>query len=135
MTARATVSAVGGDGLVDLTIDAASRCEGCTGVCLWRRLPVKTHARLPSSAPLRVGTEVLVALPQRYVLLSALLLHGLPWVALLAGAAAGAYVAGHDLGAVAGAVLAVTFSIIMTPGLRRRLEKAAMERFSLRPIA
>jgi positive regulator of sigma E activity len=135
MTARATVSAVGGDGLVDLTIDAASRCEGCTGVCLWRRLPAKSHARLPSPVPLRVGTEVLVALPPRYVLLSALLLHGLPWMALLAGAAAGAYVTGHDLGALAGAVLAVTISIIMTPGLRRRLEAAALERFTLRPIA
>ena len=102
MTARATVRAVGEDGLVDLEIDGSARCAGCAGACLWRRAAAP-RARLPSSTALPVGASVLVALPQRYVLMSALLLHGLPWSGLLAGAAVGAYLSGHDLGTLIGA--------------------------------
>ena len=135
MTARAIVRAVREGGLVDLEIDDSSRCAGCAGACFWRRVPAATRARLPGPASLPVGSFVLIALPERYVLLSAVLLHGLPWVGLLAGAALGAYLTGHDLGTLLGAVLGVTFSIMMTPGLRRRLERATLERFTLRPLA
>jgi positive regulator of sigma E activity len=134
MTARAVVTAAR-DGFVDLEIPAASRCAGCAGMCTWRRLPEKTLVRLPSHGAWKVGTPVEVALPERYVLLSALLLHGLPWGALLAGAAVGAYLVRNDLGAVLGALLAVAFSIIMTPRLRRRVERVTLERLSLRPLA
>jgi positive regulator of sigma E activity len=93
------------------------------------------QTRLPSAARLEAGTPVLILLPERYLLLSALLLHGLPWAALLLGGAVGSFASGTDLGAVLGAVLAAAISIIMTPRLRRRLERATMERFSLLPLA
>jgi positive regulator of sigma E activity len=77
---------------------------------------------------------VLVTLPERYVLLSALLLHGLPWAALLGGAALGAYAIPGDKGAIAGAVVAAAAAVLLTPALRRRLERATLERLRLQPL-
>lgn len=134
MTAQAVVSGIHPDGYVDVEVSFAARCAGCAGACLWRRMPAATRARLPARMPVTIGMPVLVVLPQRYVLLAALLLHGLPWAAMLAGAAAGAFLTRTDLGALVGAVLAGAFSIMMTPRLRRRLERAAMERFDLQPV-
>jgi positive regulator of sigma E activity len=91
--------------------------------------------RLQPRKGLRVGMPVLVVLPQRYVFLSALLLHGLPWFSLLAGATGGALLTRTDVGCLLGAVLAAAFSIMMTPRLRRRLERATVERLDIRPVA
>ena len=134
MTARAVVSGICADGFVDIEVTEAARCAGCAGACMWRRSTAAPRARLRTSTHLPVGTPVLVVLPQRYVLLAALLLHGLPWIALLLGAATGALVTGSDLGSLLAAVLAIAISLMMTPRLRRRLERAAMERFELQPV-
>jgi positive regulator of sigma E activity len=135
MTARGVVCAHHDDGTVEVDIRPAARCAGCAGVCMWGRLPIHARARLQALRPLPAGTPVLVALPQRYVLLSALALHGVLWLALLGGAVAGTFVTRTDAGAVIGAVLAAVFSIIMTPRLRRRLERAAYANLTLLPIA
>lgn len=134
MTARAVVTALHADGSVDLEIAKPPRCAGCAGMCTWRRGPKSVHLRLPAGDPAGVGAEVLVALPERYVLLGALLLHGLPWAALLVGALLGAYAVPGDAGAVAGAVLAAAAAVVLTPALRRRVERATLERLSLRPV-
>jgi positive regulator of sigma E activity len=131
MTARAVVTAIRADGRVDLEIAAPARCAGCAGMCTWRRLPERARLRLKTDATWSVGADVLVALPERFVLLSALLLHGLPWAALLVGAALGAYAIQGDAGAIAGAVLAAAAAIALTPALRRRVEKATLERLNL----
>lgn len=134
MTAPAVVAEISADGSVELDIAAGTACAGCAGVCLWRRLPDKHRTRLPAAVTLTQGARVLVCLPQRYVLMSAVLLHGLPWAALLLGAGVGAALAPGDAGTLAGAVIAVTFSIMMSPRLRRRLERATMERFVIQPL-
>jgi len=134
MTARAVVIAVHADGGVDLKIDAPARCAGCAGMCTWRRLPESAQLRLRAAGSWGVGAQVLVALPERFVLLSALLLHGLPWAALLLGTALGAYLVPGDIGAIAGAVLAAAAAVLSTPALRRRVERATLERLSLVPL-
>jgi positive regulator of sigma E activity len=134
MTARAVVTAFHADGYVDLEIATPERCAGCAGMCTWRRGPKSVRLRLPAAAGAAVGADVLVALPERYVLLSALLLQGLPWGALLVGAALGAYAIPGDAGAIAGAVLAAAAAVLLTPVLRRRLERATLERLSLRRL-
>jgi positive regulator of sigma E activity len=133
MTARAVVTAFHADGSVDLDIARPPRCAGCAGMCTWRRLPETVRLRLPVGGSAGVGADVLVALPERYVLVSALLLHGLPWAALLVGGALGAYAVPGDVGAIAGAVLACAAAVLLTPALRRRVEKATLERLSLLP--
>jgi positive regulator of sigma E activity len=134
MTARAVVIAVHPDGSIDLEIARPLRCAGCAGMCTWRHLSESVRLHLPAAGPAAVGAHVLVALPERYVLLCALLLHGLPWGALLVGAALGAYVVPGDLGAIAGAALAAAAAIALTPVLRRRIERATLEKLILQPL-
>jgi positive regulator of sigma E activity len=134
MTARAVVTAFHADGSVDLEIATPSRCAGCAGMCTWRRLPTSVRLRLPAAAGARVGADVLVTLPERYVLLGALLLHGLPWGALLLGCALGAYTIPGDVGAIAGAIVAAVASVLLTPALRRRVERTTLERLRLQPL-
>jgi positive regulator of sigma E activity len=134
MTARAVVTASHTDGSVELEIATPSRCAGCAGMCAWRRLPESVRLRLPAAGGARVGADVLVALPERYVLISALLLHGLPWAALLLGSALGAYAIPGDGGAIAGAVLAAAAALLLTPALRRRVERTTLERLRLQPL-
>jgi len=119
---------------MDLEIADFQRCSGCEGVCMWRRLPSLGRARFAGHASMPVGTSVLVSLPQRYVLLSALLLHGLPWAALLAGGLLGVVVTGTDMGCLLGAVIGIGMSVLITPGLRHRLERATMRQFMVQPL-
>ena len=133
MTARAVVTAVHTDGCVELEVARPARCAGCAGMCTWRRLPESAQLRLWTPDAWNVGAQVEVALPERFVLLSALLLHGLPWAALLIGALLGAYAVPGDVGAIAGAVLAAATAVLATPALRRRVEDATLERLSLLP--
>ena len=88
MTAEATVTRVSANGRVEVEFGPPARCRGCEGTCLWRRLPgAAPHFDTPLA--LAVGEPVLVALPDRYLLLGALLVHGLPLAALLARRARG----------------------------------------------
>ena len=103
-------------------------------MCTWRRLPESAQIELRTAGAWNVGAEVQVALPERFVLLSALVLHGLPWGALLMGAVLGAYAVPGDAGAIAGAVLAAAAGVLLTPALRRRVERATLERLSLLPL-
>ena len=81
-----------------------------------------------------VGVAVDVTLPERYLLLGAALVYGLPLVALLAGALVGAAWWGSDLGAAAGAALAVTGAALAVVVLRRRLERVVLARLKIRPV-
>lgn len=77
---------------------------------------------------------VRVSLPANHLLMSAMLLHGLPLVALLAGAAVGAWVAQSDLGSFTGAIAGLVLVLVATPRLRRRMEKLTVEHVRLDPL-
>jgi positive regulator of sigma E activity len=81
-----------------------------------------------------VGSAVDVTLPERYLLLGAALVYGLPLVALLAGAVVGAVWWRSDAGAAAGAVVAVAVAALAVSTLRRRLEGAVLARLTIRPV-
>lgn len=131
MTARGVVRGAVGDGLVEVELDAGSRCEGCAGTCMWRRAETVGRARIPAGVGLPAGTPVLLSLPQRYVLLGSLVLHGLPWAALLLGAVGGVRVLDGDFGAALGAAAGIGLAVLLTPRLRRRIERDAMRHFEL----
>lgn len=133
MTAGGVVCRSAADGYVEIEFAAQSQCKGCEGMCMWRRLPLVNRAAFPTNLPLAVGDRVDVYVPQRYVLLGALLVHGLPLAALLAGGVIGALLTGTDLGCLAGAVIAVVATVLGTPGLRRRIEKSTMRQIMVRP--
>jgi positive regulator of sigma E activity len=81
-----------------------------------------------------VGVAVDITLPERYLLLGATFVYGLPLVALLAGAVIGAAWWRSDLGAAAGAALAVGSAALAVVVLRRRLESALLARLAIRPV-
>lgn len=134
MTARAVVLRSHADGSVDVEIDTASRCEGCAGVCMWRRLPDRQRARIMSGRPIAAGTKVLVGLPERYILLGSLLVHGLPLAALLLGAVGGGLLIGGDLGALLGAAVTAGAALALASALRARLERAVLAELRLEPL-
>jgi positive regulator of sigma E activity len=89
---------------------------------------------LPCDSRLAVGAAVDVTLPERYLLLGAAVVYGLPLVALLAGAVIGAAWWRSDLGAAAGAALAVGGAALAVVVLRRWLENAMLARLAVRPV-
>jgi sigma-E factor negative regulatory protein RseC len=110
----------------------APRCEGCEGLCAWR-LPRAQRMTFATALPLYVGQRVVVALPDRYLLLVSLLVYGLPLAGLLGGALAGLAALGSDLGAAAGAAGGATIALLAGPKLRSRVERDALCRVQLRP--
>ncbi|HEY8521241.1 MAG TPA: SoxR reducing system RseC family protein [Gammaproteobacteria bacterium] len=122
------------DGVVELELDERARCEGCRGACLWGR-PGGSRARLRTELALGVGDRVLVSMPHRYLLLAALLLHGLPLAGLLGGAVAGLAVTGGDGGAVAGAAAGVALVVVGARRAARRVEALALRHLTLRRFA
>jgi len=132
LAADAVVRSVDSDGYVELEFDPASRCAGCAGLCTWTRPDAGGgRIRLPSSVAMAPGTRVRVSLPADRVMSSALLLHGLPLAALLAGGAAGAVLAGSDVGTLAGALIGLGAAALGTRSLRRRAERSTLERAML----
>ncbi len=137
MTVRAVVRNTDADGRVQVELDESQACPGCAGTCMWRWFPDTTRgarAALASNVSVSAGTPVLVSLPRHCVLSSAVTLHGLPWAGLLAGALAGAGMTGTDLGCFAGAVSGVALAALLTPGLRRRIERATLRQVTLKQV-
>lgn len=117
---------------IDIELMPAAGCRGCRGLCMWRLERRAEKLVIPAAGDFCAGDRVLVALPDRYVLRGALLLHGLPLAALLAGAAAGSALGGSDATAVAGAVAGVAAALAATPQLRVRLERAVTSNLEVR---
>ncbi|MDX1561872.1 MAG: SoxR reducing system RseC family protein [Gammaproteobacteria bacterium] len=132
MTADAVVVAATADGRVDLEFAPTASCAGCAGTCLWKRLTATRLERV-AAAGLATGDEVTVALPERSVLSTSLLLHGVPLLAILIGAAAGAAVTGSDIGTLIGAVGMLVVVVAVFGRLRDRVERATLRRLVVSP--
>jgi positive regulator of sigma E activity len=132
MTAAGVVTRVAADGSVEVELAAPAGCRGCEGVCMWRRLPSTQRAVFATPLRLAAGDLVVVALPERYVLLASLLVHGLPLAALLAGALAGFAATGADAGALVGGAAGIALGLLATPRLRRRLEGGTLRQLTVR---
>jgi positive regulator of sigma E activity len=120
---------------IAIEVDAPPRCQGCDGACLWYRLPREPHLRLVVDADFPVGTKVAVTLPQRYLLLGAAVVYGVPLGALLAGGTLAAAVFESDWVAALGAALALVSAFVAVSSWRRRLERATLRRLAVRLAA
>jgi positive regulator of sigma E activity len=98
-------------------------------------VPPSEQLTLAASAAIPVGATVAVTLPDRYLLLGAALVYGLPLAALLLGAAAGAAWFESDLAAAAGATLALVGAVAVASSLRRRLERATLQHLDVRRVS
>jgi positive regulator of sigma E activity len=133
LTADAVVISTRPGGFVDLEFSSARQCAACAGTCLWKRLQAARLNRLPVADGLEPGTQVSVALPGRRVLFASILLHGLPLLAILAGAAIGAWATGTDTGTLIGALLALGIVIAGFGFWRRRIEQATLSSLVVTP--
>jgi positive regulator of sigma E activity len=97
-------------------------------------VPASAKLAVPVQASFAVGAAVAVTLPESYLLLGALLVYGVPLVALLAGAAGAALLFGSDLAAAGGAASAVALTLLAAPTLRSRLEKATLRELCVQPL-
>jgi positive regulator of sigma E activity len=79
-----------------------------------------------------VGDRVVVALPDRYLLLASLLVHGLPLAGLLVGALIGVAAFGSDVVVAACAATGAATAVLAAPALRSRLERGTLSRVQLR---
>ena len=93
------------------------------------------HMTFRSQRPLNVGDRVVVAVPDRYLLLASLLVYGFPLAALLGGALAGFTASGSDLGAAVGAAAGAVSAVLAAPALRSRVEHCTLRRMQLRTSA
>jgi positive regulator of sigma E activity len=133
LTADAVVVSTRPDGFVDLEFSSARQCAACAGTCLWKRLQAARLNRLPVLHEFEPGTPVTVALSGRRVLFASILLHGLPLLAILAGAAIGAWSTGTDTGTLIGALLALGVVITGFGFWRRRIEQATFSSLVVTP--
>lgn len=134
LAAEATVLGIDAEGYVELEFNPGSRCAGCTGLCALGRERQQRRARFKSNVPLAPGTAVRVMLPADHIMKSAVVLHGLPLAALLAGAAMGSGLAGSDIGTLLGAVAGLAAAVPASQGLRRKTEAMTMLRATLTPV-
>jgi len=131
-TASGTVTRVASDGSVEVEF-AAPACRGCEGACLWRRLPGAQRMTFAHTrCELAIGEPVVLALPDRYLLLGVLLAYGIPLAALLGGAIAGTVATGSDVGALTGALAGVAVALFAARRLRANLERRTLRRVELR---
>ncbi len=133
MSTRARVRAVHAGGLVDVEFLPAPRCQGCEGSCAWFRAPKLGELRLRATTPLTVGETVLVSLPVRYILLGAVLLHGLPWVMLMLGGLAGALIGNSDLSCFSGATIGFSGTLLVMSAWHRRFEMTTLDELRIVP--
>ena len=98
-------------------------------------MPRAQRLTFATQRPLTVGDRVVVAVPDRYLLLASLLVYGLPLTGLLGGALAGLAALGSDLGAAIGAALGAMSAVLAAPALRSRVEHGTLARMQLRPSA
>ncbi len=113
----------------------APRCEGCTGACLWYRVPPSEELTLAATGSIPVGTAVVVTLPERYLLASATVIYVLPLGALLAGSAVAAAIFASDWAAAVGGAAALMAALLAASPLRRRLERATLRHLAVQRCA
>ncbi|MGI9259502.1 MAG: SoxR reducing system RseC family protein [Gammaproteobacteria bacterium] len=121
MRTQARVCAIDAAGRVDLEFHPIRGCRGCEGACQWFRQSSGSRLSLAAEAEYEVGQRVIVELPSRYVLYGSALLHGLPWLLLLAGASVGALWGGSDLSCLGGAVAGISLAAVIVRRLQPRL--------------
>jgi positive regulator of sigma E activity len=97
-------------------------------------VPPSEQLTLAVSTEIPVGATVAVTLPDRYLLLGAGLVYGLPLAALLAGAAVAAALFEADLAVAGGAALALVCALLVAASLRRRLERATLRHLAVRRV-
>jgi positive regulator of sigma E activity len=119
-------------GSVEVEFEARPRCQGCDGACVWLRLPAAQRMTFNGGQDLSVGERVVVALPDRYLFIAALLAHGLPLASLLAGAVLGFATIGGDAGAVLGALAGLVAALLAARALRASFERRLLRRVELR---
>jgi positive regulator of sigma E activity len=133
LSAEAVVTRAATLDRVELELQAPTDCGTCRGACMWRGAEPRT-VLVHAPSPLQVGARVRVSLPASYLLRAALLVHGLPWAALLVGALIGAGVAQSDWGCLVGLLAGLLFSVMAVPRMQHKLALGLATHLDIRPL-
>jgi positive regulator of sigma E activity len=98
-------------------------------------VPPREQLAIAARSNIPVGSTVAITLPDRYLLLGAALVYGVPLAALLAGAAVAALFFESDLAAAAGAALALSVALLAASSLRSRLERATLRHLAVSAVS
>jgi positive regulator of sigma E activity len=111
------------------------RCSGCVACFGGARRP-QPLADLLETSQLPVGASLELRWPVGAVTLASVILYGLPLLAMLAGAALCAAVAGPgDVPAVVGALAGLALGGLATGAARRRMASVLGQRLEVRSVA
>ena len=126
MRVGAVVASCEATGRLAVEIEPSRACGSCRGSCFFwsaaaRRIVPLACLRLEE---LRPGERVEVSLPTSALLRSALWIHGLPWLGLLAGAMLGQAAMHSDVGCLMGALGGVLGAYWLMARGRERLERS-----------
>ena len=98
-------------------------------------MPPSEQLTIAAGAAIPVGATVAVTLPDRYLLLGAALVYGVPLAALLLGAAVAAALFESDLAVAASAASALVGALVVASSLRKRLERATLRHLDVRRVS
>ena len=94
-------------------------------------MPAAQRVTFDTPLALSVGEHVDVAVPDHYLLLGTIFVHGLPLVAQLIGALVGAGLGGSDASAALGSLAGLGVALAAAPRFRRELERQTLRRVRL----
>jgi positive regulator of sigma E activity len=120
LSAEAIVTRLAALDRIEIELQAPTDCGTCRGACMWRGAEPRT-VLVHAPKRLAIGARVRVRLPASYLLRAALLVHGLPWAALLVGALIGTGVAHSDWGSLVGLLAGLLFSVMVVPRMQHKL--------------
>lgn len=120
LEAQAIVRDAGSDWL-ELELDRATPCAGCSGLCLWslRRRPTNIRVR-NGNRRFMAGEHLILRVPAALVLKAAMLAYGLPLLSMCIGAILMG-LGRSDASAVLGALLGLAIGIPLSSRLQRRV--------------
>jgi len=103
-------------------------------MCMWRRVEGQRLQGRFEGVSLMPGDTVQLSLPERYLLYGSVIIYGLPLAGLLVGALAGSILIEGDAGTFFGAIAGIGAIFVLTPSMRRCIERIVLGKVAVNQL-